>query len=41
MLKDGDDTDLWSSREALLLKAIALVLAKRLPASPHALLGQN
>jgi hypothetical protein len=32
-LKDGDDTDLWSARDALVLKALALVLAKHLPDS--------
>jgi RNA-directed DNA polymerase len=32
-LKDGDDTDLWSARDALVLKALALVLAKHLPVS--------
>jgi hypothetical protein len=41
MLKDGDDTGLLSAREGLLLKALALALAKRLPASPHALAGQT
>jgi len=34
-LKDGDDTDLWSARDALVLKALALVLAKYLPVSPR------
>ena len=32
-LKDGDDTDLWSARDALVLKALAIVLAKHLPVS--------
>ena len=31
-LKDGEDIDLWSARDALVLKALALVLAKHLPA---------
>lgn len=34
-LKDGEDTDLWSARDALVLKALTLVLAKHLPASPR------
>ena len=34
-LKDGDDTDLWSARDALVLKALALVLLQHLPASPR------
>jgi len=32
-LKDGEETDLWSARDALVLKALALVLAKHLPVS--------
>jgi RNA-directed DNA polymerase len=32
-LKDGDDTNLWSARDALVLKALALVLEKHLPVS--------
>jgi hypothetical protein len=32
-LKDGQETDLWSARDALVLKAFALVLAKQLPVS--------
>ncbi len=32
-LKDGKDTDLWSARDALILKAMALVFAKHLPVS--------
>jgi len=32
-LKDDDDTDLWSARDALVLKALAIVLAKHLPVS--------
>ena len=35
MLKDGEETDLWSARDALVLKAQALVLAKQLPVSPR------
>lgn len=35
-LKDGDDTDLWSARDALVLKTLALVLAKQLPVSRRA-----
>jgi len=34
-LKDGEDTDLWSARDALVLKALALVLSQHLPASPR------
>jgi RNA-directed DNA polymerase len=34
-LKDGDDTDLWSAHDALVLKALALVLAQHLPVSPR------
>ena len=30
MLKDGEDTDLWSARDALVLKAMALVLGSHL-----------
>jgi RNA-directed DNA polymerase len=32
-LKDGEEVDLWSARDALALKALALVLAKHLPVS--------
>ena len=32
-LENGEDTDLWSAREALVLKALAIVLAKLLPVS--------
>jgi RNA-directed DNA polymerase len=32
-LKDGDETDLWSARDALVLKALALVLGDHLPVS--------
>jgi hypothetical protein len=32
-LKDGAGTDLWSARDALVLKALALVLGKHLPVS--------
>jgi len=31
--KEGDEIDLWSARDALVLKALALVLAKHLPVS--------
>ncbi|MBI1875497.1 MAG: hypothetical protein HYS05_16635 [Acidobacteria bacterium] len=31
--KDGEDTDLWSARDALVLKAMALVLGSYLPVS--------
>ena len=34
-LKDGDDADLWSARDALVLKALAIVLGKHLPISPR------
>ncbi len=34
-LKDGEDTDLWSARDALVLKALAIVLGKHLPVSPR------
>ena len=34
-LKDGEDTDLWSARDALVLKALAIVLAEHLPISPR------
>ena len=34
-LKDGEEIDLWSARDALVLKALAIVLAKHLPVSPH------
>jgi hypothetical protein len=30
-LKDGEDTDLWSARDALVLKALAIVLGKSHP----------
>lgn len=30
---DGEDTDLWSARDALVLKAMALVLGAYLPVS--------
>jgi hypothetical protein len=33
--EDGEETDLWCARDALVLKALALVLAKALPASPR------
>ncbi len=33
-LIDGEDIDLWSARDALVLKALALVLAEHLPISP-------
>ncbi len=32
-LKDGEEVDLWSARDALVLKALAIVLGKHLPAS--------
>jgi len=32
-LKDGDETDLWSARDALVLKTLALVLRDHLPVS--------
>lgn len=31
--KNGDEVDLWSARDALVLKAMALVLAEHLPVS--------
>jgi RNA-directed DNA polymerase len=34
-LKDGKETDLWSARDALVLKAVAIVLAKHLPVAPR------
>ena len=34
-LKDGDDADLWSARDALVLKALAIVLGKHLPIAPR------
>ncbi len=34
-LKDGEEIDLWSARDALVLKALAIVLAKHLPVSPR------
>ncbi len=34
-LKDGEEVDLWSARDALMLKALAIVLAKLLPVSPR------
>jgi hypothetical protein len=33
-LKDGEETDLWSARDALVLKALALVLVEYLPFGP-------
>ncbi len=33
--KDGEEIDLWSARDALVLKALAIVLAKHLPVSPR------
>ena len=30
---DGEEIDLWSARDALVLKALAIVLAKHLPVS--------
>ncbi len=32
-LKDGEDTELWSARDALVLKALAIVLGEHLPVS--------
>ena len=32
-LKVGEDTDLWSARDALVLKALALALGEHLPVS--------
>jgi RNA-directed DNA polymerase len=32
-LKDGEETDLWSARDALVLKSLALVLGEHLPVS--------
>src|ERR1700704_1944426 len=32
-LKDGEETDLWSASDALVLKALSLALADRLPVS--------
>ncbi len=34
-LADGGDIDLWSARDALVLKALAMVLADVLPVSPR------
>ncbi len=34
-LCDGEDIDLWSARDALVLKALALVLGEHLPISPR------
>ncbi len=34
-LKDGSDIDLWSARDALVLKALAIVLSDILPVSPR------
>src|SRR5688572_22120795 len=34
-LEDDGDVDVWCARDAVLLKALALVLAKYLPASPR------
>ncbi|MGA8615992.1 MAG: hypothetical protein WB760_30765 [Xanthobacteraceae bacterium] len=33
MLKDGEKTDLWSARHALVLKGLAIVLGEHLPVS--------
>jgi hypothetical protein len=33
--RDGQVCDLWSARDAVVLKALALALTPRLPASPH------
>ncbi len=33
-LNDGEDINLWASRDALVLKALALVLGEHLPISP-------
>ena len=30
---DGEEADLWSARDALVLKALTIVLAKQLPVS--------
>ncbi len=32
-LKDGEEIDLWSARDALVLKALTIVMAKHLPVS--------
>ncbi len=34
-LNNGEDIDLWSARDALVLKALALVLGEHLPISPR------
>lgn len=34
-LKSGEDIDLWSARDALVLKCLARVLGSRLPLSPR------
>jgi len=34
-LTSGEEIDLWSARDALVLKSLALVLARRLPLSPR------
>ncbi len=34
-LVDGEDVDLWSARDALVLKTLTIVLAKHLPVSPR------
>ncbi len=34
-LVDGEEVDLWSARDALVLKALAVALAKHLPVSPR------
>ena len=34
-LGDGEEIDLWSARDALVLKALAIVLAQHLPVSPR------
>ena len=33
--KDRDDIDLWSARDALVMKALSIVLGERLPVSPR------
>jgi hypothetical protein len=33
--RDDDDIDLWSPRDALVMKALSLVLANYLPVSPR------
>ncbi len=34
-LSDGEEVDLWAARDALVLKALAIVLARHLPVSPR------